>query len=64
MFDVVAMIPRVRRKPARLCCGKGTLQPGDLLVDVLLGRKPSLGFELQKIIQALQPHFPVHSGAL
>ena len=31
MFDVVAMIPGVRRKPARLCCGEGTLQPCDLM---------------------------------
>lgn len=40
MFDVVAMIPGVRRKPARLYCGGRTLQPFDFddEVGVLLGR--------------------------
>ena len=44
MFDVVAMIPGVRRKPARLYCGGGTLQPFDLDDEVggVLLAEPSL----------------------
>jgi hypothetical protein len=43
------MFPGVRRKPARLCCGEGTLQPCDLTRRCVAALSRAL--ELEKIIQ-------------
>jgi hypothetical protein len=52
MFDVVAMIPGVRRKPARLYCGGRTLQPFDLMMRLVVFCWAEPSSRPQKLIRA------------